>query len=80
MVIVITSANVIIGIIQETRSKLSIDKLSLIAASTVKVLRDGIVCDIPSEEIVLDDLILLETGNQVPADCILLEGSVEVHM
>ncbi|MBO5327813.1 MAG: HAD-IC family P-type ATPase [Clostridia bacterium] len=79
LVIVITSANVIIGIIQETRSKLSIDKLSLIAASTVKVLRDGIVCDIPSEEIVLDDLILLETGNQVPADCILLEGSVEVN-
>ena len=68
-----------IGIIQEIRSKLSIDKLSILAANTAKVLREGEITDVPLSEIVLDDIILLETGNQVPADCILAEGSVEVN-
>lgn len=79
LVIFITTANVVIGIIQEIRSKLSVDKLSILAANTVKVVRDGEVVDIPSKEIVLDDVIILELGNQVPADCILAEGSVEVN-
>lgn len=79
LVLFITSANIIIGIIQEIRSKLAIDRLSLLASSTVKVIRDGETVEIPTKEIVLDDVILLELGNQVPADCILAEGSVEVN-
>lgn len=79
LVIFITSANIILGIIQEIRSKLSIDKLSLLATSNCKVIRDGEVVEIPTSEIVLDDVIVLELGNQVPADCILTEGAVEVN-
>jgi len=79
LVIVITTANVAIGIIQEIRSKLSIDKLSILAKSTVKVIRDGETVEIPVQEIVLDDVIVLDLGSQVPADCILAEGSVEVN-
>ena len=79
LVIIITTANIVIGIIQEIRSKLAIDKLSLLATATSKVLRDGEVVEVPSSEIVLDDVLILELSNQVPADCIVAEGSVEVN-
>ncbi len=79
LVIIITTANIAIGIIQEIRSKRSIDKLSILAKSTVKVIRDGETIEIPVQEIVLDDVIVLDLGSQVPADCILAEGSVEVN-
>ena len=79
LVIVITAANIGIGIIQEIRSKLAIDKLSILASSTNKVLRDGEIVEVPTSELVLDDVIIMELGNQVPADCILADGSVEVN-
>ncbi|MCI8369933.1 MAG: HAD-IC family P-type ATPase [Clostridia bacterium] len=79
MVVAITTANIVIGIIQEIRSKLSIDKLSILANNTVKVVRDGEVVEISVQELVLDDVILLDLGSQVPADVILAEGSVEVN-
>lgn len=79
LVIFITTANIVIGIIQEIRSKLSIDKLSILANNTIKVVRDGEVIEIPVQEIVLDDVIMLDLGAQVPADVILAEGSVEVN-
>ena len=79
LVIVITAANIIIGVVQEIRSKLAIDKLSILASSSTKVLRDGEVVEVPTTEIVLDDVIIMELGNQVPADCILAEGAVEVN-
>ena len=79
LVILITSANIIIAIIQEIIAKKSIDKLSIMGSATTKVIRDGETAEIPSTEIVLDDVIILELGNQVPADCVLAEGSVEVN-
>ncbi|MDE5765881.1 MAG: hypothetical protein K2I17_01775, partial [Clostridia bacterium] len=79
LVIVITAANIIIGIVQEIRSKLAIDKLSIMASSATKVLRDGDIIEVPTSELVLDDVIIMELGSQVPADCILAEGSVEVN-
>lgn len=79
LVIIITTANIVIGIIQEIRSKLAIDKLSILANNTVKVIRDGETIEIPVQEIVLDDVIILELGSQVPADVILAEGAVEVN-
>ncbi|MCD8295288.1 MAG: HAD-IC family P-type ATPase [Clostridia bacterium] len=79
MVLFITAINIIVGIIQEIRSKLSIDKLSLLGASYVKVIRNGETVEIQTNEIVVDDVILLETGAQVPVDCYLAEGSIEVN-
>ncbi len=79
LVIVITTANIVIGVVQEIRSKLAIDKLSILAKSSTKVMRDGDLIEIPTSEVVLDDVIILELGNQVPADCILADGTVEVN-
>ncbi len=72
-------ANISIGIIQEVRAKKCIDKLSLVANKTIKVVRGGQVVEIMSSEIVLDDIILLGIGNQIPTDCKILKGEIEVN-
>lgn len=77
--VVIFAANLLIGIIQEIIAKRQIDKLSLLLTSTAKVVRDGTEKQISAKEIVLDDIICLEAGQQVPADCILLDGNVELN-
>ena len=72
-------ANILIGIIQELRAKSCIDKLTLVAQKNSKVIRNGETIEIPSSSIVLDDVILLSLGNQIPTDSIVLEGFVEVN-
>ena len=54
-------------------------KLSLITTPKVKVIRDGEEEEIFAENVVLDDIIVLSMGNQIPADCILIEGYAEVN-
>lgn len=76
---VIVSTNIIVGIVQEIRAKKTIDKLSLLSAPTAVVIRNGRQEEIPVNEIVLDDLLVLSAGKQICADCILKEGSVEVN-
>lgn len=71
--------NTAISTIQEIHSKRVVDKLSLIASTKVKVRRNGNKEKIAINEIVLDDIIELETGNQVVTDCILQQGEVEVN-
>lgn len=71
--------NIIIGIVQEIKAKRTIEKLSLLTAPVVKVIRDGIESNIASEEIVIDDIIMLSTGKQIVADCIVVEGNIEVN-
>ncbi len=71
--------NLLIGIVQEILAKRQIDKLAVLVSSTAKVMRGGIRTEIPVKEIVLDDVILLEAGQQVPADCRLADGIVEVN-
>ncbi|MEA3503257.1 MAG: cation-translocating P-type ATPase, partial [Actinomycetota bacterium] len=65
-------ANAVIGIVQELRAKHTLDKLSVLVEPNVTVVRDGIDREIPIDEIVLDDVIRLATGDQVPADGIVL--------
>lgn len=76
---VIYLANICIGIVQEIRAKHSIDKLSIISSKTTKVIRDGEIKEISSNEIVLDDIIKLGIGNQIPTDCKILSGEIEVN-
>ncbi len=71
--------NLAIGIIQEIRAKVSIEKLSILQAPTTLVVRDGEEISIPSNEVVLDDIFKIQTGNQIPVDGIVLEGFVEVN-
>lgn len=61
-------ANVLIGVIQEYRSKRMLDKLSLINQPQARVRRDGTVLDIALQDVVLDDLLELRTSDQIPAD------------
>lgn len=75
----IFACNLIIGIVQEILAKKQIDKLSVLVSATAKVIRNGVKTEIPIREIVLDDVILLEAGQQVPADCKLADGTVEVN-
>ena len=60
--------NTLIGVIQEVKAKYTLEKLSVISAAHARVLRDGQVHEIPIEEIVLDDVLYLETGLQILAD------------
>ena len=76
---VVIIANTLIAIIQECKAKRTVDKLSLVTAPKIETLRDGEIVKLPSEELVLDDIVILESGNQIPADCILLDGLVEVN-
>ena len=71
--------NTVIGIVQEIRAKKTIDKLAILTESKTVVLRDGKKWSISTEKLVLDDLIFLKTGDQVPADAKVLEGTVEVN-
>lgn len=76
---IIILANITIGIIQEIRAKLTIEKLSLLTAPAVKVVRDGAEITISTNEVVIDDIIILTTGKQIVADSVIVEGSIEVN-
>ena len=77
--LLIVSVNIILGIIQEIRAKNMIDNLRLMSAPVANVIREGVKKEIAVDEVVLDDIILFETGNQICADSILIEGNVEVN-
>ena len=70
--------NTVISTFQELHSKSVIDKLSVVSASKVKVLRDKEEYDVNLDEVVLDDIIILELGNHVITDAIIVDGVVEV--
>lgn len=66
--------NTIIGIVQEIRSKITTDRLSIVVAANVEVMRDGKIQKIPIDELVLGDVMRLGRGNQIPTDSVVLEG------
>ena len=72
-------SNLIIGIIQEIRSKRTIDKLSILSASKIDVIRNGKVSKININDLVLDDVIILNQGDQVPSDSIVISGECEAN-
>ena len=72
--------NSVIGIIQELKVKKLVDGLSVITASKVKVIRNSRRQEIPIDELVMDDVMLVESGNQIGADSIVLSGEgIEVN-
>lgn len=75
----IVAINTIIGIIQELRAKKTLESLSLVSSPLVKTIRDGREELLTSEELVLDDIVIFEAGNQICADAIVCEGSVSVN-
>lgn len=72
-------ANAIIGILQEVKAKRLVDQLSLLSKPTIRVVRNGkeIVVDI--SEVVLDDVLVLQSGNQVCNDAVVIYGMIEAN-
>ena len=66
--------NVIIGIVQEIRSKRAVDKLSIVVSTNIDVVRNGEIRNINMNEIVKDDVIILKSGLQIPCDCEIIDG------
>ena len=71
--------NTLISTIQEIRSKMTIDKLSLLVETKANVIRNKKNVKIDVNDIVKDDLILFKMGNQIMVDSVILEGNVEVN-
>ena len=76
--ILIIALNTVIGIVQELRAKRQVEQIAVLTAPRARVLRDGALRELPVEELVLGDVISLESGRQIPADAKLLSGQVEV--
>lgn len=71
--------NTAIGIIQEIRAKKTIDKLAIVTQSQTIVIRDNQKWNIATDKLVLDDLIIVKAGDQIPADSQILSGTIEVN-
>ncbi len=76
---VIILVNVLIGIVQEVRSKQLTDKLAIVVAAHVQAVRSGKLVEIPVDQIVLGDVIRLSRGDQIPADAQVVEGECRVN-
>lgn len=77
--IAIIICNICIGIFQELKAKKLVDELSILNRPSVKVIREGKEVQIELDEIVKDDLMVLESGNQICNDAVVAEGNLEVN-
>ncbi len=71
--------NILIGIIQQIRSKITLDKLSLLDKNKYIVIRDGKEEEIDSDNLIEGDFIILEAGKQIPADAEVVSGKIYVN-
>ncbi|HEM4296711.1 TPA: cation-translocating P-type ATPase, partial [Streptococcus suis] len=71
--------NAVSGMLTEWRARRMIDKLNLMNKDFIRVVRDSETISIAPEDIVLDDVLLLSAGEQVPSDAIVLEGIAETN-
>lgn len=72
-------SNTVIGIVQEVRSQKMLSRLNLLAAPETAVIRDGVTQTVKSDSLVLEDIVVLEAGNQIPADAVIRKGEVYVN-
>lgn len=73
-ILIIIIINAVLGFIQEYRTERSLEALNELAAPTAKVIRDGKLVVIKAREIVVGDIIEIEAGDRIPADCIIING------
>ena len=76
---IILACNTVIGIVQEIKAKKTIDKLSIVTAPTTTVIREAVTKEVQVKELVLDDIVKFKNGKQISADCIILDGEIEVN-
>ena len=72
-------ANMLIGIIQELRSKKILDDLTILNTPKITVRRNGSNQEVLADELVQDDVITLSAGGQIPADALVLSGNITVN-
>ena len=75
IILIVVLINSILGVYQESKAEKAIEALQEISAATSKVLRDGEIKTVKSEELVVGDVVLLEAGDAVPADCRIFESA-----
>ena len=73
IILAVVLINAVLGVVQESKAEQAIAALQEIAAATSKVIRDGRIITVPSEELVPGDIIVLEAGDSVPADARIIE-------
>ena len=71
--------NAFTGMMTELRARRMIDKLNLMNKDQIRVVRDGEVTSIDPQDIVLDDIMLLSAGEQVPSDAVVVDGMAELN-
>ena len=71
--------NIVIGILQELHAKKLVDDLSLLMRQKVSVMRDGVVCSVDVQDLVVDDIMVLSSGEQIVCDAVLIQGEAEVN-
>lgn len=74
IIVAIVVFNAFLGLIQESKAEKALEALKKLSAPTAKVKRDNKILDIPSEEVVVGDILILESGAFVPADCRLIDA------
>ena len=77
--VIIFLANLLIGLIQEIRAKRVVDNITVLNKSKVKVLRHGRKHNLDKNDVVVDDIIFFEAGEQICADCVVIEGKIEAN-
>ena len=75
IILAVVLINAVLGVFQESKAEKAIEALQEMSAATSKVLRDGKITIVPSEELVVGDIVLLEAGDSVPADARVLESA-----
>ncbi len=73
IILAVVLINAILGVIQENKAEKAVEALQKMSAATTKTLRDGKVVSIKSEDLVVGDVILLDAGDAIPADCRIFE-------
>lgn len=73
IIMVVVIINAVLGVYQESKAEKAIEALQEIAAATSKVIRNGKIVTVKSEDIVVGDIVVLEAGDSVPADCRIIE-------
>ena len=71
----IVIANLVIGVTQELRARKMVERLSILTSGRIRAIRSGQVVEVSDDDIVVDDVIILRHGDQVPADVVVLKGA-----
>ena len=73
IILVVVLINAVLGVIQESKAEKAVEALQKMSAATTKTLRDGKIVTVKSEDLVVGDVVLLDAGDAIPADCRIFE-------